>query len=90
MRKPSLPSSLCITYPPVAESYSADLLQGVLPPTINFEKHDGDLPEEWDCDYIPNEARTVDLEREGRTVALTNSFGFGGVNASLAFGKFIE
>jgi 3-oxoacyl-(acyl-carrier-protein) synthase len=46
--------------------------------------------EEWDCDYIPNEAKPVDLEKEGRMVGLTNSFGFGGVNASLAFGKYIE
>jgi 3-oxoacyl-(acyl-carrier-protein) synthase len=42
--------------------------------------------EEWDCDYLVNEARKVDLEKEGRTVALKNSFGFGGVNATLAFG----
>jgi 3-oxoacyl-[acyl-carrier-protein] synthase II len=61
--------------------------QGVLPPTINFEKHDEKDRDEWDCDYLVNEAKTVDLEKEGRTVALTNSFGFGGVNASLVFGR---
>lgn len=62
----------------------------MLPPTINFEKHDEENQDEWDCDYLVNGAKKVDLEREGRTVALTNSFGFGGVNASLAFGKFTE
>ena len=61
-----------------------------MPPTINFEKFDEGNREEWDCDYLPNTAKKVDLEREGRTVALTNSFGFGGVNASLAFGKWID
>jgi 3-oxoacyl-[acyl-carrier-protein] synthase II len=64
--------------------------QGILPPTINFERHDEEDREEWDCDYLPNNARAVDLQNEGRTVALTNSFGFGGVNASLAFGIFLE
>lgn len=64
--------------------------QGILPPTINFEKHDEEDHEEWDCDYLVNDARTIDLQNEERTVALTNSFGFGGVNASLAFGKFLE
>lgn len=62
--------------------------QGILPPTINFEKHDEENQEEWDCDYLVNEAKNVDLQEEGRNVALTNSFGFGGVNASLAFGRF--
>jgi len=64
--------------------------QGILPPTINFEKHDEENQEEWDCDYLVNESKIVDLQGEGRTVALTNSFGFGGVNASLVFGRFIE
>ena len=59
-------------------------MQGILPPTINFESH-SDPKDEWDCDYLVNEARKVDLEKEGRTVALKNSFGFGGVNATLAF-----
>ena len=63
--------------------------QGILPPTINFESHDEENSEEWDCDYLLNQAKTVDLVEEGRTVALTNSFGFGGVNATLAFGKWI-
>lgn len=47
----------------------------VLPPTINYENPDP----ECDIDVVPNEARPHDFE-----VALTNSFGFGGHNVSIA------
>jgi 3-oxoacyl-[acyl-carrier-protein] synthase II len=50
--------------------------RGVLPPTINQEVPDP----ECDLDYIPNVARRTEV----RTV-LSNSFGFGGVNACLVF-----
>jgi 3-oxoacyl-[acyl-carrier-protein] synthase II len=50
--------------------------RGVLPPTINQEVPDP----ECDLDYIPNVARRAEV----RTV-LSNSFGFGGVNACLVF-----
>ncbi|HEY5672606.1 MAG TPA: beta-ketoacyl-ACP synthase II [Malonomonas sp.] len=54
------------------------LERGVVPPTINYSEPDADC----DLDYVPNEARQVDCK-----VVLSNSFGFGGTNATLAFRK---
>ncbi len=48
----------------------------VLPPTVNLEYPDPDC----DLDYVPNRKRNATL-----TYALSNSFGFGGTNASLLF-----
>ena len=54
---------------------------GVIPPTINLEHPDS----ECDLDYVPNVAR----RKKVRTV-LSNSFGFGGHNASLVFSAYDE
>src|SRR5699024_3606077 len=51
----------------------------ILPPTINYETPDEGI----DLDYVPNQSR----EEEVNTV-LSNSFGFGGHNATLLFRKF--
>ncbi|MHB8575319.1 MAG: beta-ketoacyl-[acyl-carrier-protein] synthase II, partial [Dehalococcoidia bacterium] len=52
------------------------ILTGVVPPTINYEHPDSDC----DLDYVPNASRCQKID-----VALSNSFGFGGHNATLIF-----
>ena len=54
------------------------LQEGVLPPTINLDHQDP----ECDLDYVPNKARRADL-----SLAMSNSFGFGGHNATLLIRK---
>ena len=54
---------------------------GVIPPTINHEKPDPDC----DLDYVPNEKRHIELD-----CVLSNSFGFGGHNATLVLRRFVE
>ena len=53
--------------------------RGVITPTINLDTPDP----ECDLDYVPNTARDADVK-----VALCNSFGFGGHNATVVLGKF--
>ncbi len=55
------------------------LRHGYLPPTINLENPDP----ECDLDYIPGRGRT-----QAADFILSNSFGFGGINAALVFGKY--
>lgn len=50
--------------------------EGIIPPTINLNEPD----EECDLNYVPNKAVKADI-----TLALSNSLGFGGHNACLAF-----
>jgi len=57
------------------------LQEGVIPPTINLDNPD----DECDLDFVPNVAR-----HQAIRTALSNSFGFGGVNAVIVFKKFAD
>lgn len=51
----------------------------MIPPTINLETPDP----ECDLDYVPNQPRELKVQ-----VTMSNSFGFGGHNASLVLGRY--
>lgn len=55
------------------------LRDGAVPPTTNYETPDP----ECDLDYVPNAARKLDAK-----IAMSNSFGFGGHNATLVIAKY--
>lgn len=55
--------------------------EGVVPPTINLDNQDPACP----LDFVPHEARKRTLDH-----VMSNSFGFGGTNATLIFSRFTE
>jgi 3-oxoacyl-[acyl-carrier-protein] synthase II len=55
------------------------ITDGIIPPTINYETPDP----ECDLDYTPNQARPADV-----SVAMSNSFGLGGHNATIILKKY--
>lgn len=57
------------------------LQENILPPTINYETFDPDC----DLDYIPNTARPSRVKH-----VMSNSFGFGGHNATIIFSRYSE
>jgi 3-oxoacyl-(acyl-carrier-protein) synthase len=54
---------------------------GVIPPTINYQYPDP----ECDLDYVPNTARSAQVD-----CVMSNSFGFGGHNATIILKRFVE
>lgn len=55
------------------------IIEGIVPPTINLDNQDENVA---NLDYVPHKAKKAEVN-----AALTNSFGFGGHNASLIFKK---
>lgn len=55
--------------------------ENILPPTLNLE-NPGDPKEDFNCNYVPYSPQHCEVK-----AAISNSFGFGGTNASLCFTK---
>ncbi|MFC1496569.1 beta-ketoacyl-ACP synthase II [Candidatus Margulisiibacteriota bacterium] len=62
-----------------AAAMALTIKNGIIPPTINYDEKDPDC----DLDYVPNVARKKEV-----SLAMSNSFGFGGHNAILLFKKY--
>lgn len=56
--------------------------QSILPPTLNLEQAHDDASE-FNCNYVAKKAQDHEVN-----VALSNSFGFGGTNASICLSKY--
>jgi 3-oxoacyl-[acyl-carrier-protein] synthase II len=56
------------------------IINGSIPPTINYEFPDPDC----NLDYVPNKARQAEVQ-----TVLSNSFGFGGTNGSIIFRRYL-
>ena len=56
------------------------IINGIIPPTINLDNQDEHVA---NLNYVPHKAQKADVK-----YALTNSFGFGGHNASILFKKY--
>jgi len=61
----------------------------IIPPTMNLETLDQN--DGFDLDYVPNVAANFEEPvNRARRVAIKNSFGFGGTNASLCIAEYVE
>ena len=59
----------------------------IIPPTMNLEE----LDPEFEFDYVPNKAISFQLPKDKlKRIAIKNSFGFGGTNASLCLGEYVD
>ena len=59
----------------------------IIPPTMNLDE----LDPEFEFDYVPNEAISFELPKDKhKRIAIKNSFGFGGTNASLCLGEYLD
>ena len=59
---------------------------GLVPPTLNLSNPDTGC----DLDYVTGSPRPWVAGENGCRIALTNSFGFGGTNASMCLGEFVS